>query len=124
MPQEQEKAGRNADGTFPKGVSGNPGGRPQGSVSIVNLVRLKLQQIPPGEKRTYAEKLVDRILSQTTRPNADTALIRDLIDRVDGRPLQSQDITSGGEPIKGFMIQFKGNDDADDPIFEETPVSV
>ena len=37
-PQEQEN-NRNPDGTFKPGVSGNPGGRPIGSVSIVGMIR-------------------------------------------------------------------------------------
>jgi hypothetical protein len=44
-PQDQEK-NRNPDGTFKPGVSGNPGGRPVGSVSIVGMIRKKFEEHP------------------------------------------------------------------------------
>jgi hypothetical protein len=41
-----EKQERNPDGTFPPGVSGNPAGRPKGSVSIRDQIRKKLEENP------------------------------------------------------------------------------
>jgi hypothetical protein len=56
IPEEQENS-RNADGTFKPGVSGNPGGRPIGSVSIVGMIRKKFEEQPE-----YAEEWVDKLL--------------------------------------------------------------
>ena len=43
--------------TVKPGVSGNPGGRPIGSVSIVGMIRKKFEEQPE-----YAEEWVDKLL--------------------------------------------------------------
>ena len=72
---------RDNKGRFVKGESGNPNGRPK--FSIVSIIREKLQSIPKGEKRTIAEKLIDEYIEK-----ADGPAIRDMIDRIDGKPRQ------------------------------------
>lgn len=44
---------------FKPGESGNPSGRPHGSISLVTLLKRKLAEVPPGEQRTYGEMLVE-----------------------------------------------------------------
>ena len=100
MPDDQETAGprKENSGQFKKGQSGNPLGRPKGSVSIVSLIREKLEEIPEGQKKRYADLLVDRIFIKALK-EGDTATIRDIIDRIDGKPVQPTDLTSGGKAI-------------------------
>ena len=50
-PQDQEIR-RNPDGTFPPGVSGNPGGRPKGQ-SLKEYVRNKFLRMSEGEKEAF-----------------------------------------------------------------------
>jgi len=86
MKTQQEKRGK--DGRFPPGVSGNPDGRPIGSISIVALLKRKLEEIPEGQQHTYGSILVQKII-QKCLDDGDTSMIRDLISRVDGMPKQS-----------------------------------
>ena len=80
------------DTRFKKGQSGNPNGRPKGTFSLVGILKQKLQEVPAGKKKTYAEMLVDRYLKQAIGEGNDK-LIRDALDRVDGRPDQKQQHT-------------------------------
>ena len=83
-----EGTGENRDeyGKFVKGVSGNPNGRPKGSVSVVEALKRKLEEVPEGQTKTYLELLVSRYMKNAIQ-DGDTQLIRDLINRVDGMPI-------------------------------------
>lgn len=72
---------------FVKGVSGNPNGRPPGSVSIVEGIKRKLLEIEPGNKKTYLDLFLNKLFLKAIK-EGDTSLIRDMINRVDGMPLQ------------------------------------
>lgn len=85
MPENQEIA-RKPDGTYEKGVSGNPKGRPK--FSIVSLLRDKLAEVPEGEKVTTASRLVDEIIAKAVKEK-DVTMMRDILDRIDGKPKQS-----------------------------------
>jgi len=95
------------------GTSGNPAGRPPGRLSIVGALRKKLGSMPEGEKRTYLELFVDKLIDKAL-VEGDTAILRDIVDRVDGRPLQTVDVDAktettyrivrGGEAINNKPI--------------------
>lgn len=71
---------------FQKGQSGNPKGRPRG-FSIVAHLKEKLQEIPEGQKETYATLITKKYLHKAL-VEGDDKILRDLIDRVDGKALQ------------------------------------
>jgi len=97
MKSQQEKRGN--DGKFKKGFSGNPDGRPIGAISIVSIIKEKLADIPDGQKHSFAEIIVKKILHMCL--NGDTSMIKDLINRVDGMPVQrNEDTGKDGEPIQ------------------------
>ena len=48
---ENREITRDEKGRFIEGCSGNPSGRPQGSVSITTEIKKKLSEIPEGQKR-------------------------------------------------------------------------
>ena len=93
-----------------KGESGNPNGRPKGSVSVVEALKRKLEEVPEGQTKTYLELLVSRYMKNAIQ-DGDTQLIRDLINRVDGMPTQRQetDITSGGIPLLSTLKDVSNN---------------
>jgi hypothetical protein len=104
-PQEEEqvftsdsKPLRNEKGQLLPGQTANPYGRPIGSVSIVTELRKRLQEIPTGEKRAYIDLFVDRIMEKAM-VEGDVAIMRDLIDRIDGKPAQSVDMTTNGKDL-------------------------
>lgn len=98
---------RDERGRIKKGNSLNPNGRKIGSISLVNMLKKKLLEMPDGQKRTYAELLINRYMKNAIQ-DGDTKLITDLINRIDGMPTQRNetDLTSKGEKIEGNHIVF------------------
>lgn len=73
---------------------GNPGGgRPKGSVSIVSAIKAKLEECPEGKEKTYLYYLVEKIFKKAVIDD-DVSMIKDIIDRVDGKP--------------NFLLEHKG----------------
>ncbi len=83
---------------FKKGESGNPNGRPKGSVSVVSAIKRKLEEVPEGKTKTYLEYFVEQIMKKGVI-EGDTAIMKDIIDRVDGKAQYNVDITSNGQTI-------------------------
>lgn len=72
-------------------VKGNPGGgRPPGSVSIVEGIIQKLLEIEPGNKKTYLELFLSKLFLKAIK-DGNEQLMRDMINRVDGMPKQTID---------------------------------
>ncbi len=92
---EPEKTGeiRNGKGQFVKGVSGNPSGRPLGSLSVVAEIKKQLDEVAEEDpmKRKKLVLLVRRLILKAIN-DGDSSMIKDIIDRVDGRPRQSIEI--------------------------------
>jgi len=80
-----ENGDRDEKGHFKPGWAGGPG-RPV--FSLVSIIRAKLQSVPEGEKRTFAEAMIDEYLAKV-RAGADGIAVRDIIDRFDGKPKQT-----------------------------------
>lgn len=96
----------------------NRNGRPKGVVSIVKSLKYRLQQIAPAEIggdgiKTYRQLMIDTIFNKAILEK-DTILLRDIIDRVDGKPKQNIDHTTKGKelpaPILGGITQPKEED--------------
>lgn len=100
-----EITGEKQDTKFKKGVSGNPAGRPVGSVSIVEGIKRKLMEIEPGNQKTYYDLFLSKLFQKAIK-DGDVKLMTDMIDRTDGKPKQSTDLTSGGEKIETNQIIF------------------
>jgi hypothetical protein len=84
---------------FPKGVSGNPGGRPKFAEISEAYRRLLLESAADLRRRqptTTAEGLALSILRRAVRGDVNAA--REVTDRVEGRVPQAHEISgSGGE---------------------------
>lgn len=94
-PIKQEIAGRNKDGTFPKGVSGNPEGRPKRK-TLTEMIHEEL------DKKGGWESLVDVIVTMAKRKDKD--ILKEIWRYTDGMPQQKTDITSGGQPIQAPIL--------------------
>ena len=83
---------------FQKGQSGNPGGKPKGTISIVHLLLRKLKdKTPDGKKNAdaVAEQLISLALS------GDLDAIKVILDRVDGKVVERQEISGpDGGPVE------------------------
>ena len=106
-PQKQE---RNRRGQFPKGVSGNPSGRPRGRASITAALRELAAQVAPDEMgddspegQTWAERIALRLLEGASR--GDASLARLVLDRIDGRALDVE--PSACEPMEFAPIVLR-----------------
>lgn len=89
------------------GPSPNPKGRPKGRISVLDQIIRELSQKIPGQEKTYlrmvAEIYIDKIIK-----NKDTTLLKDIIDRVDGKPNESVFLsTQNTEPITIKIVYEK-----------------
>jgi hypothetical protein len=105
---------------FPKGVSGNPAGKPKGVpnsktrlLRLLELVQIKTNPIT-GEKEefTVAEQLDLMVLQKAFK--GDLRAYQEILDRLEGRAKQSTEIeVSGGMTInweeKKTYVENKGS---------------
>jgi Family of unknown function (DUF5681) len=93
MAQNSKKAAkkRGPGRPFPKGVSGNPGGRPK-SRTLSEAYRKELAKVIPNdpEGRTFAEVIARQVVLAAAK--GDLGCAREIADRVEGKPRQSLDI--------------------------------
>lgn len=55
LPQSRQASGRDESGRFPKGVSGNPGGRPKSNVELVEAAR----ELTPMALQVWEKAMTD-----------------------------------------------------------------
>ena len=98
MNENPDNTGENRDelGRFRPGFSGNPEGKPEGSISIMAILKRKLKEIPEGHSKTYLELLVDRILKMAI-VDGDFQMIKQIWGYVDGLPPQKQELRHEGK---------------------------
>jgi hypothetical protein len=79
---------------WPKGVSGNPGGRPK-KTAVTDALRGLLAQVAPGDKegRTCAEAVAEVLIKQALLGNAQAA--REIMDRTEGRSRVASEFPPG-----------------------------
>ena len=78
---------------FRKGRSGNPAGRPK-SMTLSEAYRRELAKADPDDPqgRTHAEVLAGRMMARAK--TGDVQALKELADRVEGRPKQTVALTS------------------------------
>lgn len=102
--KKQKKRGAPPQYLFKPGQSGNPAGRPKGSVSITAMIKKKLQEMPPDKKKTYLEYVVEKILSKAL-VDGDPQMLKLIWQYVDGMPIQKVE----QEMKKPFPFEIKIN---------------
>lgn len=95
------------DTQFKPGNCANPNGRPKGTFSIVGMIKDKLQETPEGQKETYAQLLVKKYMHKAL-VEGDDKIIRDLVDRIDGKALQKI-AGDSNQPLEFIIKNQNGN---------------
>lgn len=93
---------------FKKGESGNPRGRQKGQRDYATIYRQALINIGKAKGKTPEE--IEEMMEQVGLDKAldgDYNFFKDVRDRIHGKPMQPQDVTSGGEPITGLTINVR-----------------
>lgn len=102
----ENKVVRNEKGQIISGTP-NPHGRPKGAgISITTEIKRKLQEIPEGQKKTYLQILIDRILKQAIVDGDDT-MIKNIWNYIDGMPKQTMGFD---DDVHEVRISIKTND--------------
>lgn len=55
---------RDERGRFRQGCSGNPKGKPRGSISLTARIKAELQKVPPGQRMSWEELLAKLIVKK------------------------------------------------------------
>jgi hypothetical protein len=131
-PQKTEKSpvlsGDNRDekGKFLPGQSGNPDGRPEGTLSLTSMLRKALEEIVDndfGEKKMKAQIMIDLIVSKVIK-DKDVATAWNIVNRIEGFPKQAVSLGSE-EGVKVIFEDANPNADkkskTDKSIQEESP---
>lgn len=114
LSKKQEKypdiSGENRDkkGRFVPGVSGNPNGRPEGTLSLVAILKEELEKIPGGKKEEYARIFIRKYIDKAMI-EGDASIMRDMINRIDGIPHQNSGLEGKNglpEPIIVNIIDY------------------
>lgn len=111
--QAEYKPERDELGRLLPGNSGNPSGRPKGSVSLKRMLEVKMAEIPLGQTKTWAEQIVDSLMVNAIVKN-DTAAMKLIMSYIDGNPLQGIEmtgkdgapLTANSEAVKALTEKF------------------
>lgn len=106
MPEKTgtKQGKRNPDGTFKKGVTGNPAGRPKGRKNFTTKVREAMEKIG-DELNTDVELQLGKVITKKAL-EGDHQMIKLVWEYFDGKPQQFIDHTTDGEKIDSGTLGF------------------
>lgn len=101
----KQDGNRNDDGTFAEGKSGNPGGRPKKEWTWAGLFREVVEneslEYLGKDKGLLKQAIAEKIITKAAA--GDLRAIEIIIDRMDGKPKQSVEV-SKRDPDKVVVI--------------------
>lgn len=108
MPNPQNIVGNE----FKPGQSGNPAGRPPGipnaKTRYKRLLELTSKKANPvtGELEEFTQLELMDIAIFNKALKGDMTAYKEIMDRLEGRAMQSVDVTSDGEQIQPILVKF------------------
>jgi len=104
-----------SDTQFKPGHSGNPGGRPKRGWTWADLLEEAMEEelTTTDGKKDKAKKFITKRLVKMAI-DGDLGAQKEIMDRMEGKPKQSTDITSGGDKLQTLLVEFINNKDAKD----------
>jgi hypothetical protein len=89
---------------FQPGQSGNPGGSRPKELRVTTWIIKELDKLRKiegyDEGVTYAQLLAEKIVLKAMSADLDSLhYIKEVLDRVEGKPIQGTDVTSNGETV-------------------------
>jgi hypothetical protein len=101
---------------WPKGVSGNPGGRPK-SKPITEEIESLLEQPAPGRKgQTWAEVIADAMIRRAAK--GDVRAFVELANRLEGKPVQAVNVNR--DALEGLAEELAAaRKRAEEPMSDE-----
>ena len=101
----ENKPLRDEFGRLLPGHTANPNGRPPGSVSLLGILKAKLEECPENfDKKTYAQLIIERMLSNAIKEGNDQ-MIKLIWAYIEGMPKQSLEHTG----IPGTQVNVYPN---------------
>ncbi len=91
--------------------NGMKGGRPKGSISNHTKDAIAMREYILQRVSTELDPMITAMIHKVK--SGDVQAFKELLDRALGKAKESIDVTSGGEPIKGF--NYITPHDPDDP---------
>ena len=86
------------DTQWKPGQSGNPNGRPPKAWTMSSLIEEALEEVEAQSGKSFKSLVAKRLAHMAV--GGDIQAIKEINDRIDGRPQQKTDLTSGGKPIE------------------------
>lgn len=83
----ENKPERDEHGRLLPGNTANPNGRPKGTLSLVKILKDELERVPDGEKLSYAEAFIKKIIKQALM-DGDQHSQRLIMNYIEGLPKQ------------------------------------
>lgn len=87
---EKHVVARDEQGRILPGHTGNPNGRPKGTISLTTKIKALLEETPPDSKETFADLIVRRITRMALE--GDQTMLKLMWNYLDGMPKFSGEI--------------------------------
>jgi len=97
-----------------KFIKGNPG-RPEGSLSLVLLLKEELKKVPEGQRISTAQAVIKRLVQKaiTGSTEGDLGAIKEIINRTDGMPPQQVNLKTEKNTAQQVFDKLMGDDDTE-----------
>lgn len=102
----ENKPARDERGRLLPGNTANPNGRPPGSFSLTAMLKELLQEVPEGQKLTYAQAFIKKMLHKAIN-EGDEQTQKLIMNYIEGLPRQPIDLGVDKESLSELTQFFK-----------------